>query len=80
MHDNNYVTSHGLPIIMDDQVPRNMIIVRNNGYMKPIEIRIHPVRWLHLRYPHSPVWSKRTLGHREMERDRRKYGLGRVRP
>lgn len=35
------------------------------------QLYCHPVTYLRIMYPESPVWSTRTAGHRELERERR---------
>lgn len=48
-------------------VPRDSILIAGQ------HIVVHPVMALRLMYPKSPVWCERTLGNRELQRDRRKY-------
>jgi hypothetical protein len=55
----------GIPIVTSRLVPRGSIIAIGGA------VTMHPVEWLRVQYPYSPVWCTRTLGHREMERDRR---------
>lgn len=59
------------PLILaeDPRVPRDqMIFLEDRGV-----VCAHPVTYLQIVYPMSPVWSERTLGHRELERDRRNH-------
>jgi hypothetical protein len=55
----------GIPIVTSRLVePGKMMLFNGRVVMRPVD-------WLYVLHPYSPVWCARTLGHREMDRDRR---------
>jgi hypothetical protein len=63
-------------LFADPLIPRGQLVIATDpanlalcGYW------MHPVDWLWAKYGHSPVLSRKTLGHREMDRDRRRHRL-----
>lgn len=72
-------TKWGVPIISNPIVPRGEFFLLGD-IDEPIyasrderRILVHPTTHLRLTYPRSPLWSTKTLGHREAARDHRKY-------
>lgn len=64
----NSIAELGIPVVQSSLVPNDKV------YMLSGKVMVHPLMYLRLRNPYSPIWCTRTLGNREMERDRRKYG------
>lgn len=46
-------------------------IPRGRVFLIGEQLYVNTIDNLHMTYPNSPVWSERTVGHRELERDRR---------
>lgn len=55
----------GIDIYTHPLIPKDKVLLMGGV------INVHPTTMLRMRYPRSPVWSTRTLGHRELERERR---------
>lgn len=63
----NNLAIHGQRVIESRFVPRDQILTILGT------IAMHPLTYMQVRYPHSPIWTTRTLGHAEMRRDQRKH-------
>lgn len=62
----------GVSVVEDPLIERGAVYKMRDG-----SLLIHPMTMLRVRFPNSPVWCERTLGHREQERERRLRRKGR---
>lgn len=73
------VTYMGFPLVVNRLVPPGEAILVGVGlpkYKRMGEecVVVHPLTFLRIKFRRFPMWSNKTLGHREADIDRRRYG------
>lgn len=60
---------YGIPVHTSPYCSKDKVFIIHSNWQE--DMVIHPTTLLRMQYPRSPVWSTRTLGHREAARSKR---------
>lgn len=77
--DHSRDLARGYRVLINPIMPRDTVFMVIDPVLTSANLLTfwaHPCDALWLLHPHSPVLSRRTLGHRELERDKRRFPKG----